>query len=268
MKEFIIEQSFMQRAYQRVAKRMLQGHSADFFLQKQLRQRLLDALSDLNLKPHQVVEFGCANGELLAQLEELYPAAKVVGVDLIAEMLELCPSALNVMHADAEAPPMPDDSFDLIVSNCLLPMLSDPFKVAAEWLRVLKSNGTVCFTTLGPDSFCEIKQAFAQAGDTNPHTHAFYDMHDVGDAWRAAGGADVVLHCERQQVLYSKPQDIAVDLHNSGIVNASFDRRRGLTGKSMWRNFLESYPRNKDNTCPLTLEVILVVVNGKLGSPK
>lgn len=265
MQEFLIEQDTMQSACKRLANKWQAGQQKNDFILRLIRQRLLEAVNDLNISPATICELGCGAGDFLQKLQQLYPQAKCVGVDLLPEMLQLCSPGFELHNADAENLHfLPEDNFDLVVSNCLLPMLSDPFKVAVEWLRVMQPGGTVCFTTLGPDSFKEIKQAFFAAGDAAPHVHAFYDMHDVGDAWRAAGGKDVVLHCEKQVIAYNSPQDVFQDLKLSGFINASASRRRGLTGKSLWQKALQMYPCDTTAKFPLTLEVITAVIKTKL----
>ena len=262
MDEFLIQQSVMQRASQRALERLVSGAKPRDFLQQQLQQRLLSGLVDLKIECESLLEIGCGRGAMLAKLQEVYPAAKITALDIDAQALKLCSQNVELVCADAEDMQFPDDSFDLIVSSGLMPMLSDPFAVAAQWLRVLKPQGCVCFTSLGPDSFKELKSAFA-AVDAKPHVHAFYDMHDVGDAWRAAGGKDVILHCEKPVIMYDSVADILQDLHASGITNAAMQRRRGLTGKDLWRKMQSAYPRNEQGQYPLTLEIILAVVRAK-----
>jgi len=76
--------------------------------------------------------------------------ARVVGVDVAPAMVDIARRAnpgLDFRVAEAEALPFHDESFDAVVSNFLVPHLSDHVRVVAEFCRVLANNGRVALTT-------------------------------------------------------------------------------------------------------------------------
>jgi SAM-dependent methyltransferase len=76
--------------------------------------------------------------------------AKVVAVDLSREMLDLAAElhpAIEFRQADANALPFEDATFDAVVSNLLMPHVSDLPAVVVELARVVRSGGRVALTT-------------------------------------------------------------------------------------------------------------------------
>ncbi|HLF23121.1 MAG TPA: methyltransferase domain-containing protein, partial [Burkholderiales bacterium] len=75
--------------------------------------------------------------------------ATVVGIDFSAAMLAEARRSFPVIEfhqGDAEALPLPDDSFDAVVMNFGLLHLGHPERALAEARRVLRSRGRVGFT--------------------------------------------------------------------------------------------------------------------------
>src|SRR5438270_12784120 len=78
----------------------------------------------------------------------------------------------------------------------------EPLETAlAECRRVLKPDGFFGFSTLGPDTLHELRDAWASAGGYN-HVNHFVDMHEGGDALVRAGLMEPALDGERVQVCY------------------------------------------------------------------
>ncbi len=62
-------------------------------------------------------------------------------------------------------------------------------------------------------------------------------MHDLGDLAVAAGLAEPVLDVDRIRVSFADVGSLVRDLRACGAVNAAGGRRRGLTGRALWRGF-------------------------------
>ncbi|PIQ34276.1 MAG: arsenite S-adenosylmethyltransferase [Bacteroidetes bacterium CG18_big_fil_WC_8_21_14_2_50_41_14] len=77
---------------------------------------------------------------------------KVTGLDFTDAMVEIAiennnkPGFTNVefVKGDIEEMPLPDNTFDVIVSNCVLNLVPDKNKAFTEMLRVLKPDGHFC----------------------------------------------------------------------------------------------------------------------------
>jgi malonyl-CoA O-methyltransferase len=144
------------------------------------------------------------------------------------------------VQADARALPFEDASIDLVFSNLMLPWVDDPAAVFAEVARVLKKEGLFVFSTLGPDSFIEIREAWG-AIDAGEHVNRFPDMHDVGDALVRAGLRDPVLDVDRLAVSYHSAGALFRDLTATGARNSLRNRQRGLMGRARFRRFTAQF---------------------------
>ena len=87
-----------------------------------------------------VLDVGCNSGEFLKLLQE--KGCDAVGVDISEPLLEIAKGkGLNVIKADAETLPFPDQSFDVVILREVLVHLHDPVKALKEIKRVLKPSG-------------------------------------------------------------------------------------------------------------------------------
>jgi len=77
---------------------------------------------------------------------------QVTGLDFTETMLEkarknnekLGYTNVQFVQGDIEEMPLPDNTFDVIVSNCVLNLVPDKNKAFAQIMRVLKPNGHFC----------------------------------------------------------------------------------------------------------------------------
>ena len=103
------------------------------------------------LEPGQtVLDLGSGGGiDVLLSAKRVGPAGKVFGLDMTDEMLALArenqrqAGATNVefLKGTIEAIPLPDNSIDVIISNCVINLSSDKDAVLREAFRVLKPGG-------------------------------------------------------------------------------------------------------------------------------
>jgi SAM-dependent methyltransferase len=103
------------------------------------------------LEPGQtVLDLGSGGGiDVLLSAKRVGPAGKAYGLDMTDEMLALArenqrrAGATNVefLKGTIEAIPLPDNSVDVIISNCVINLSSDKDAVLREAFRVLKPGG-------------------------------------------------------------------------------------------------------------------------------
>ena len=152
--------------------------------------------------------------------------------------------------------PLASECVDLAVSNAMLQWCDAPDRVFSEIMRLLKPGGLFMFSTLGPDTLCELRESFARVDDL-PHVHVFMDMHDLGDALVRAGFADVVLDTARLTAEYEEAGELMRELKSSGASNALLDRPRGLTGRSRLQKVAQAYEVHRRNgLLPATFEAV------------
>lgn len=232
-------------------------------LQQEVGRRLLERLEVIRIEPERALDLGAGTGQASADLLKRYPRAQVLALDVAPAMLQqarrrgrfwrrpLC------LAADAEALPLQPASVDLLVSNLALPWLHDLDRTFAGFARVLKPGGLLLFSSLGPDTLKELRQAWAEVDD-HVHVHDFIDMHDVGDALMRAGFADPVMETEYITLTYPDLGALVRDLRDTGGRNLAAGRRAGLTPKSAAAGLQAAYARwrRPDGRLPATCEII------------
>ena len=246
------------------------------FLRREVASRMFDRLALIKLAPQRVLDAGCGIGADLELLQKTYPAAQILGLDAAEAMLraargpagktsslnqllsKLLPAkaGVDLLCGDFAELPLGPNALDLVWSNLALHWHPQPDRVFAEWRRVLRVNSLLMFSCFGPDTFREIRAAFAEA-DLAPHALPFVDMHDFGDQLVEVGFSTPVLDMEVITVTYDTPQALLADVRALGG-NPLATLRRGLMGKQAWQRMLDALERGRrpDGKLGLTFEVI------------
>jgi SAM-dependent methyltransferase len=105
----------------------------------------------IELKEGQIVlDLGSGGGiDVLLSARRVGPSGKVYGLDMTDDMLALARDNqrkagvgnVEFLKGDIQAIPLPDDSVDVIISNCVINLAPDKTKVFSEAFRVLKPGG-------------------------------------------------------------------------------------------------------------------------------
>lgn len=146
---------------------------------REISVRLLQRLDYMRIKPDVVVALGADADYAAQQLTKRYPTANVIT------------SLPDGKH-----------TVDLIFSNLTLHRSPDAGGALQQFARVLKPEGLLLFTTLGPDTFKEL----------NSVDGAFIDMHDIGDGLLNCQLLDPVMDMEFITLNYSSLQPLQQDL--------------------------------------------------------
>jgi 2-polyprenyl-3-methyl-5-hydroxy-6-metoxy-1,4-benzoquinol methylase len=103
------------------------------------------------LKPGEVVlDLGSGGGiDVLLSARRVGPTGKAYGLDMTDEMLALANENkrkagvenVEFLKGEIEHIPLPDDSVDVIISNCVINLSADKSRVLREAFRVLKPGG-------------------------------------------------------------------------------------------------------------------------------
>lgn len=261
----------VQQAFARAAEQ----YDAAAILQREVHDRMFARLDYIQLKPQQVIDLGCGTGYGLPQLGNRYPDAQILGLDMALDMLryargqrpsrwqqwwqKLSASSAQRQYlcADIEKLPLANACVDLLWSNLALQWCQDLDATFTEMQRVLAPQGLIMFSTLGPDTLREIRQAFAGV-DGYTHVNHFVDMHDLGDALVRHGFENPVMDMEFITLTYDNVPAVFRDLKQIGAYNHTEGRAKGLMGKHTWQQVVHNYEqlRRADGRLPLTYEVI------------
>ena len=103
------------------------------------------------LRPGEIVlDLGSGGGiDVLLSARRVGPTGKAYGLDMTDEMLALARANqakagvenVEFLRGEIEAIPLPADSVDVIISNCVINLSADKDRVFAEAFRVLKPGG-------------------------------------------------------------------------------------------------------------------------------
>lgn len=232
-------------------------------VQKEIGIRLFDRLQYLNMKPQRILDLGCGPGFFSYKLAQMYPKAQVVGLDLARFMLiearkkQGWRRKWSLVAADMRHLPFATGVFDLVFANQVIHWGGSLKTIFRELNRVMKPNGCFMFTTLGPDTFKELKQAWS---GVNPYAHVneFADMHDVGDSLMSERFLEPVMDMELLAVHYESLSKLLLALKAQGVKNINPQRNQGLTGKGSWNKFEQNYAmlQTDQGKYPLTYEVV------------
>lgn len=242
-----------------------------------------ERLALIKLAPKRILDAGCGDGADLQEFQQIYDDVHLLGVDASAVMLDTASrrqkSAASVadrllskwlpgnlganwnpgaslMSGDFSALPLAASSVDLVWSNLALHWHPQPDRVFAEWRRILRVDGLLMFSCFGPDTFLELRAAFADAGQKD-NVLSFVDMHDFGDMLVNSGFSTPVMDMEKITVTYESVDKLMSDVRAWGG-NPLSTRSRGLMGRQAWSGLKRALEQNRraDGRMPLTYEII------------
>ncbi|WP_419421175.1 malonyl-ACP O-methyltransferase BioC [Legionella sp. D16C41] len=232
-------------------------------VQTEIGNRLFERLDYLKIQPRFILDLGCGPAIFSLLLKKKYPKAVIIGLDIAYEMLLQARQKQTfwrkwlLINADMMTLPFVDGVFDLIFANQVIHWNATLAPLFRELNRVMAPNGCFMFSTLGPDTFKELKQAWALVNNY-AHTNNFIDMHDIGDCLLNERFLDPVVDMEYLTVHYNDLGELTSSLKAQGVRNINLHRNQGLTAKGHWQAFEKNYQKllTIDGKYPLTYEVI------------
>jgi len=240
-------------------------------LAREVERRMAERLDYIRLEPRRILDAGAGGGHGMSSLHRRYPKALLVAIDSAHSVLKQAPirssfalrarnflggNTQQLVCGDFSRLPFPAQTFQLLWSNLALAWAVNPLAVFKDFGRVLDVGGLVMFSTYGPDTLSELREAFASV-DSMPHALPFVDMHDVGDMLVAAGFCDPVMDMEVITLTYAHFDALLADLRLSGQLNAAGGRRRSLSGPRKFLAVQSAYESlRKEGQLPMTIEVV------------
>lgn len=204
---------------------------------------LLERSEGLTLNPLQILDM--SQGTFQESLSEKYPTAHSIHLPWNEEQTWLGKI------------PSQDKSLDLIISNLALPWCPHIDQVFLEFARVLKPEGTLLFSTLGPETLKELRQS------ASIKTQYFTDIHDLGDLLLQIGFTHPVVDAEWFEYHCTGTRELLKELRKYQAYPNE------LTKKSRLKMMLTAYEqyRSPEGDWPVSVEVIYGYATGQKKEP-
>jgi len=263
--DLLLDKRQVRRAFERASA----GYEGAAVLQHEVCRRMLERLAYIKVEPKAILDAGSGTGNAHDALMSRYPRVPIVALDIAVGMLheararrrwwQALPGLRPELHAvcgDVEQLPLADETVGLVWSNLTLQWVNDLPRLFRDLYRVLTPGGLVMFSTFGPDTLKELREAYRGA-DRHTHVNRFVDMHDIGDMLVAARYADPVMDMEPFTLTYESVRSLMRDLKAIGAHNVTRGRAEGLSGKSALDAVTRNYEAlRRDGKLPATFEVV------------
>lgn len=190
--------------------------SAVFYYQ--IAEQLLNRLDWVTPVPRCIMDVGCGTGHYSSYLKKRYPESVLFGLDLSFPMLTFAKARQPEVFwicGDTEEMPIRSQSVDLITANLTLPWCQDMKKAMQEWRRILRPEGLLIFTSLGPDTLRELEFSVIRP--------QLADMHHFGDFLVQAGFIEPVMDVDYFTLKYKTQEKMIDELAVTGMIEPDCD---------------------------------------------
>ena len=245
------------------------SYDAAAALQARVRNELVARLAELKIAPARILDLGAGTGHASRALKRRYPKSLTVAADIAPGMLMRAKAQsrwlrrFERVRADAYALPFRDGSFDVVFSSLMLQWCDDLDGVFAEIARVLKPGGVLLFSTFGPGTLSELRDAWGASDAPGNHVNHFFDPHALGSALMHAGLSEPVLDVDRTVIGYPDVLTLMRELKAIGAHNVTAGRARGLTGQKRLAAMTQAYESlRREGNLPATWEIIHAICWG------
>ncbi|MEY4592631.1 MAG: malonyl-[acyl-carrier protein] O-methyltransferase BioC [Pseudomonadota bacterium] len=233
-------------------------------LQRQICTDMAAKLPSLwpNFAPQRVLDAGCGTGFAQSLLQQQFPQAQFIALDLSEGMLKQVSAGPNRFRlaGDAEYLPLANGCIELYWSS-LAVQWCNLRSALAEAKRVIAPEGKLLLATLGPQTFHEVRQAFSEV-DHHRHTLGFHSPDEVQQMALAAGFTKLEISSQHKTVYYP---DLKTLLHAVKAIGANLvgdGRRHGLMTASTFTKASLAYEKSRAVAgLPLTYDIIQLSAN-------
>jgi arsenite methyltransferase len=158
------------------------------------------AVADLH-PGERVLDLGSGGGiDVLLSAKRVGPTGRAFGVDMTDEMLALAQAnaaqagATNVefLKGHIEALPLPAESIDVVISNCVVNLAADKHAVFAEIARVLRPGGRIGISDIVAEDSLSPEQR-AERGSYAGCIAGALSVSEFRDGLQAVGLTDVTI---------------------------------------------------------------------------
>ncbi|HRH16591.1 MAG TPA: biotin synthase [Aquabacterium sp.] len=162
-----------------------------------------------------------------------------------------------VEHLTPPPPHWPAEGMGLVWANMALHASTDLDALFKTWHEILKVDGFLMCSGLGPDTAKELRAVYQAMGWGLP-TIDFIDMHDLGDAFVQAGFADPVMDMERLSLTWPDAETMLSEWRTWGgnVATGRFAGCRTPRWRQQLIQALETHLKRPDGRLGLSLELV------------
>jgi len=207
-----------------------------------------------------VLDVACGTGTVARLASQVTGVdGTVAGLDVNPDMLEVARSTspsdtpIEWHQASAEAMPLPDASFDVVLCQMGLQFMPDKSAALREIGRVLAPGGRLILNLPGPTPqiMAIMEEAFARylGAEAAGFVNLVFSLHDTEEIQNLVSGAgfrDVSVQSDTRSLRLPAPEEFLWQYVNStplaGAMAPVDDERRGLLERdivSKWREFVK-----------------------------
>lgn len=211
-------------------------YDSNAFVQIELAQKLITALSACRSDFDSILEQGCGTGILSRLIKEKICYRKYFANDIVEKsknyLDKILPEYTFICgNAQKIKPPV---KVDLIISNAMFQWFTSLENSLEHFKGILEKNGLLAFTTFTPENFCEIRRI----------TGLSLDYKSKADITAALEKDYQILHIEeyRKVLNFNNPLELLAHMKNTGVNSLA---AKGLTFKEVkdfCDKYLELYP--------------------------
>ncbi|WP_150466662.1 methyltransferase domain-containing protein [Francisella sp. SYW-9] len=189
------------------------------FIKNELAQRLLKRLDFINLDPTDILVDGYQDTNYLDILKSRFPNARI--------------------HNNQDT----KQQFDIIISNSIIHLTDNLVQELDNYYELLNNDGILLFSTFGDKSFSTMKQDFATVSNKK-HTNDMIDLLTWGNTLQSSRYKTPAIESDLIVFTYQSTNTLFEDIRALNEPLADTTMHTGLTGRSLWSNFIKQFKQN------------------------
>lgn len=244
----------VQASFNRAATR----YDAAAVVQKEVCAELMAGLNRYAIaKPAQILDAGCGTGFGSSLLQLHWPESEITLLDFAPAMLQHAQhSGQKPCVADMEALPFANTSFNLWWSSLAIQWCNNQ-QVFYEAHRVLRPGGLLAVSTVGADTFKELRQAFT-AVDNYQHTLSFTSQDKLYNDLQQQSFKNIEIQRKTFTQYYSNLKNLLNAVKAVGANQVTSGGRSSLMGRTSWKNLETAFEELRTpQGLPLSYDVLM-----------
>lgn len=189
------------------------------FIKNEIAQRLLKRLDFIKLEPAHILLDGYQDANFIGILKNRFPNTKIH-------------NNLNTKK-----------QFDIIISNSIIHLTDNLAQELDDYYELLNNDGILLFSTFGDKSFSSMKQAFASVSNSK-HTNDMIDLLTWGNTLQSSKYKTPAIESDLITFTYENTTTLFEDIRALNEPLADTTMHLGLTGKSLWNDFISRFKQN------------------------